>query len=98
MSASLTGKCQLQFSRPHIQEQANTLVRITKPFLCLCVCVFPIRDCQNELNGAQGLAGQSDLFRQFEGGVKLGLGSFNLVGVFFRKQFLVVKSYYFVKI
>lgn len=34
------------------------------------------------LNGNQGLAGHSDSFRQFEGGVKLGIGSFNLVGFF----------------
>lgn len=38
------------------------------------------RDCQNVLNVTQDLAGQSDSFRQFEGGVKLGIGSFNLVG------------------
>lgn len=38
MSALLTRKCQLQFSRLHIQEQANTLLRITKPVsVCLCV-------------------------------------------------------------
>lgn len=40
------------------------------------------RDCQNVLNDNQGLAGHSDSFRQFEGGVKLGIGSFNLVGFF----------------
>lgn len=34
------------------------------------------------LNDNQGLAGHSDSFRQFEGGVKLGIGSFNLVGFF----------------
>lgn len=48
-------------------------------------CLFHIvfmsdRDCQNVLNVTQDLAGQSDSFRQFEGGVKLGIGSFNLVG------------------
>lgn len=32
------------------------------------------------LNVTQDLASQSDSFRQFEGGVKLGIGSFNLVG------------------
>lgn len=37
------------------------------------------RDCQNVLNVPQDLAGQSDSFRQYEGGVKLGIGSFNLV-------------------
>lgn len=37
------------------------------------------RDCQNVLNVTQDLAGQSDSFRQFEGGVKLGIGSFNLM-------------------
>lgn len=37
------------------------------------------RDCQNLLNVNRDLAGQSDVFRQFEGGVKLGIGSFNLV-------------------
>uniref|UniRef100_A0A8D3B4A6 Tetratricopeptide repeat protein 39B n=1 Tax=Scophthalmus maximus TaxID=52904 RepID=A0A8D3B4A6_SCOMX len=37
------------------------------------------KECQNVLNVNQDLAGQSDLFRQFEGGVKLGIGSFNLM-------------------
>ncbi|KAM9426107.1 tetratricopeptide repeat protein 39B [Pholidichthys leucotaenia] len=37
------------------------------------------KDCQNLLNVTQDLAGQSDSFRQFEGGVKLGIGSFNLM-------------------
>uniref|UniRef100_A0A7N6A784 Tetratricopeptide repeat protein 39B n=1 Tax=Anabas testudineus TaxID=64144 RepID=A0A7N6A784_ANATE len=37
------------------------------------------KDCQNVLNVPQDLAGQSDSFRQFEGGVKLGIGSFNLM-------------------
>uniref|UniRef100_A0A3B3DZE3 Tetratricopeptide repeat protein 39B n=1 Tax=Oryzias melastigma TaxID=30732 RepID=A0A3B3DZE3_ORYME len=36
------------------------------------------KDCQNLLSTAQGVTEQSDLFRQFEGGVKLGIGSFNL--------------------
>lgn len=40
------------------------------------------------LNGAQGLAGQSDSFRQFEGGVKLGIGSFNLVGNLGKQYFV----------
>ena len=34
------------------------------------------------LNANQDLAAQSDSFRQFEGGVKLGIGSFNLVSCF----------------
>lgn len=33
------------------------------------------------LNVTPEQAGQSDSFRQFEGGVKLGIGSFNLVGL-----------------
>lgn len=33
------------------------------------------------LNVTEDAAGQSDLFKQFEGGVKLGIGSFNLVGL-----------------
>nr|XP_020477826.1 tetratricopeptide repeat protein 39B-like isoform X3 [Monopterus albus] len=37
------------------------------------------KDCQNMLGVAQDLAGQSDLFRQFESGVKLGIGAFNLM-------------------
>uniref|UniRef100_A0A3P8QDU0 Tetratricopeptide repeat protein 39B n=1 Tax=Astatotilapia calliptera TaxID=8154 RepID=A0A3P8QDU0_ASTCA len=37
------------------------------------------KDCQNVLNATQDVAGQSDSFRQFEGGVKLGIGSFNLM-------------------
>ncbi|KAM3857737.1 tetratricopeptide repeat protein 39B [Diretmus argenteus] len=37
------------------------------------------KDCQNVLNGTQNVAGHSDSFRQFEGGVKLGIGSFNLM-------------------
>uniref|UniRef100_A0A3Q1BII9 Tetratricopeptide repeat protein 39B n=1 Tax=Amphiprion ocellaris TaxID=80972 RepID=A0A3Q1BII9_AMPOC len=37
------------------------------------------KDCQNVLNVTQDLAGQPDLFKQFEGGVKLGIGSFNLM-------------------
>uniref|UniRef100_A0A669EY00 Tetratricopeptide repeat protein 39B n=1 Tax=Oreochromis niloticus TaxID=8128 RepID=A0A669EY00_ORENI len=37
------------------------------------------KDCQNVLNVTQDLASQSDSFRQFEGGVKLGIGSFNLM-------------------
>lgn len=62
-------------------------MKITNPFRD---CVLSNRDCQNVLNGAQGLAGQSDSFRQFEGGVKLGIGSFNLVGFFFfGKQYFV---------
>lgn len=38
------------------------------------------RDCQNVLNVTQDPAGQPESFKQFEGGVKLGVGSFNLVG------------------
>lgn len=37
------------------------------------------KDCQNVLNASQDVGGQSDAFRQFEGGVKLGVGSFNLM-------------------
>ncbi|XP_061921485.1 tetratricopeptide repeat protein 39B isoform X1 [Entelurus aequoreus] len=37
------------------------------------------KDCLNVLNVAQDLSGQSDSLRQFEGGVKLGIGSFNLM-------------------
>ncbi|XP_061565821.1 tetratricopeptide repeat protein 39B [Cololabis saira] len=37
------------------------------------------KDCQNVLSASQDLAGRSDSFRQFEGGVKLGVGSFNLM-------------------
>lgn len=37
------------------------------------------KDCQNVLNVARETDGQSDAFRQFEGGVKLGIGSFNLM-------------------
>ncbi|XP_056883989.1 tetratricopeptide repeat protein 39B isoform X1 [Takifugu flavidus] len=37
------------------------------------------KDCQNLLNITQDLADQSGSFRQFEGGVKLGIGSFNLM-------------------
>uniref|UniRef100_A0A671UF12 Tetratricopeptide repeat protein 39B n=1 Tax=Sparus aurata TaxID=8175 RepID=A0A671UF12_SPAAU len=37
------------------------------------------KDCQNVLNVTPEQAGQSDSFRQFEGGVKLGIGSFNLM-------------------
>lgn len=39
-----------------------------------------VRDCQNVMNAPQDAAAHSDSFRQFEGGVKLGIGSFNLVG------------------
>ncbi|XP_033978029.1 tetratricopeptide repeat protein 39B [Trematomus bernacchii] len=35
------------------------------------------KECQNSLNAAQDV--QSDAFKQFEGGVKLGIGSFNLM-------------------
>lgn len=37
------------------------------------------KDCQNVLNTSHDVDGQSDAFRQFEGGVKLGVGSFNLM-------------------
>ncbi|CAN9509385.1 unnamed protein product [Ophioblennius macclurei] len=37
------------------------------------------KDCQNALSVIQESDGQSDAFRQFEGGVKLGIGSFNLM-------------------
>uniref|UniRef100_A0AAV2KIH0 Tetratricopeptide repeat protein 39B n=1 Tax=Knipowitschia caucasica TaxID=637954 RepID=A0AAV2KIH0_KNICA len=37
------------------------------------------KDCQNVLNANQEVDGQSNAFRQFEGGVKLGVGSFNLM-------------------
>uniref|UniRef100_A0A673GPD5 Tetratricopeptide repeat protein 39B n=1 Tax=Sinocyclocheilus rhinocerous TaxID=307959 RepID=A0A673GPD5_9TELE len=37
------------------------------------------KDCQSLLNMSQGVGGDSEAFRQFEGGVKLGIGSFNLM-------------------
>ncbi|XP_043954365.1 tetratricopeptide repeat protein 39B [Gambusia affinis] len=37
------------------------------------------KDCQNVLNISQDKAEQFNSFRQFEGGVKLGIGSFNLM-------------------
>ncbi|XP_037116633.1 tetratricopeptide repeat protein 39B isoform X3 [Syngnathus acus] len=37
------------------------------------------KDCHNVLNAANDTDSQSDLHRQFEGGVKLGVGSFNLM-------------------
>lgn len=37
------------------------------------------KECQNVLNATQSLDGQSDAVKQFEGGVKLGVGSFNLM-------------------
>lgn len=39
------------------------------------------RDCQNLLNITPDQGGRSNSFQQFEGGVKLGIGSFNLVGL-----------------
>lgn len=81
ISASLTLKCQVFFQHLETFSEDGE-----------CVCVSSIRDCQNVLNGAQGLAGQSDSFRQFEGGVKLGIGSFNLVGFFFFFLTVFVRS------
>ncbi|KAM3590032.1 uncharacterized protein V6R79_002371 [Siganus canaliculatus] len=37
------------------------------------------KECQNLLNASQDLVDRSDLFRQFQGAVKLGIGSFNLM-------------------
>uniref|UniRef100_A0A8B9HJS5 Tetratricopeptide repeat protein 39B n=1 Tax=Astyanax mexicanus TaxID=7994 RepID=A0A8B9HJS5_ASTMX len=37
------------------------------------------KDCQHVLNMSQGVGGDTDTFAQFEGGVKLGIGSFNLM-------------------
>ncbi|XP_032438894.1 tetratricopeptide repeat protein 39B-like [Xiphophorus hellerii] len=37
------------------------------------------KDCQNVLNISQDKAEQFNSFKQFEGGVKLGIGSFNLM-------------------
>uniref|UniRef100_A0A8C5B8D3 Tetratricopeptide repeat protein 39B n=1 Tax=Gadus morhua TaxID=8049 RepID=A0A8C5B8D3_GADMO len=37
------------------------------------------KECQNMLNANQDQAASSDSFTQFEGGVKLGIGSFNLM-------------------
>uniref|UniRef100_A0A673GYZ0 Tetratricopeptide repeat protein 39B n=1 Tax=Sinocyclocheilus rhinocerous TaxID=307959 RepID=A0A673GYZ0_9TELE len=37
------------------------------------------KDCQSLSNMSQGVGGDSEAFRQFEGGVKLGIGSFNLM-------------------
>ncbi|XP_034413581.1 tetratricopeptide repeat protein 39B isoform X1 [Cyclopterus lumpus] len=37
------------------------------------------KDCQNGISTSQDPDGQSDVFRQFDGGVKLGVGSFNLM-------------------
>ncbi|XP_037396814.1 tetratricopeptide repeat protein 39B isoform X1 [Pygocentrus nattereri] len=37
------------------------------------------KDCQHVLNMSQGVDGETDTFTQFEGGVKLGIGSFNLM-------------------
>ncbi|TRY60743.1 hypothetical protein DNTS_007814 [Danionella cerebrum] len=37
------------------------------------------KDCQSALNMSQGVGGASEAFRQYEGGVKLGIGSFNLM-------------------
>lgn len=37
------------------------------------------KDCQSLSNMSQGVGGDSEAFRQFEGGVKLGIGSFNLI-------------------
>ncbi|XP_051946979.1 tetratricopeptide repeat protein 39B-like isoform X1 [Xyrauchen texanus] len=37
------------------------------------------KDCQNVLNMSQGVGGDSEAFKQFEGGVKIGIGSFNLM-------------------
>lgn len=37
------------------------------------------KDCQNVVSSSHDTDGQSDAFRQFEGGVKLGVGSFNLM-------------------
>ncbi|XP_068443543.1 tetratricopeptide repeat protein 39B [Clinocottus analis] len=37
------------------------------------------KDCQNGISSSRDPAGLSDLFQQFDGGVKLGVGSFNLM-------------------
>ncbi|XP_035282923.1 tetratricopeptide repeat protein 39B isoform X1 [Anguilla anguilla] len=37
------------------------------------------KECQNILSESQDLVSSSETFRQFEGGVKLGIGSFNLM-------------------
>uniref|UniRef100_A0A9J8AGE0 Tetratricopeptide repeat protein 39B n=1 Tax=Cyprinus carpio carpio TaxID=630221 RepID=A0A9J8AGE0_CYPCA len=37
------------------------------------------KDCQSLSKMSQGVGGDSEAFRQFEGGVKLGIGSFNLM-------------------
>lgn len=56
-----------------------------------------VRDCQNVLNVPQDLkTGQSDSFRQFEGGVKLGIGSFNLVGGEISLFYSIVSSFIYI--
>ncbi|KAA0706484.1 Tetratricopeptide repeat protein 39B [Triplophysa tibetana] len=37
------------------------------------------KECQSVLNTSQGVGGDDEALRQFEGGVKLGIGSFNLM-------------------
>ncbi|KAI7794643.1 putative tetratricopeptide repeat protein 39B-like [Triplophysa rosa] len=37
------------------------------------------KECQSVLNMSQGVGGDDEALRQFEGGVKLGIGSFNLM-------------------
>ncbi|XP_055044464.2 tetratricopeptide repeat protein 39B [Misgurnus anguillicaudatus] len=37
------------------------------------------KECQSVLNMSQGVGGDNEAFRQYEGGVKLGIGSFNLM-------------------
>ncbi|KAI4896420.1 hypothetical protein NFI96_031516 [Prochilodus magdalenae] len=40
------------------------------------------KDCQHALNMSQGVSRDTDTFSQYEGGVKLGIGSFNLVSLY----------------
>ncbi|XP_035377173.1 tetratricopeptide repeat protein 39B [Electrophorus electricus] len=37
------------------------------------------KDCQHVLNTSQGVCGDTEVYKQFEGGVRVGIGSFNLM-------------------
>uniref|UniRef100_A0A3Q0RRB6 Tetratricopeptide repeat domain 39B n=1 Tax=Amphilophus citrinellus TaxID=61819 RepID=A0A3Q0RRB6_AMPCI len=75
MVGSLSG---LISKQSNLQEDEN-MISFIKGGIKIRTSYQIYRDCQNVLNVTQDLASQSDSFRQFEGGVKLGIGSFNLM-------------------
>uniref|UniRef100_A0AAY5F4E9 Tetratricopeptide repeat protein 39B n=1 Tax=Electrophorus electricus TaxID=8005 RepID=A0AAY5F4E9_ELEEL len=69
----------IQTAMTTIKEALHTCQSFIKGGIKIRTSYQIYKDCQHVLNTSQGVCGDTEVYKQFEGGVRVGIGSFNLM-------------------